>query len=112
MMRALLALAAGPLALALAAAPAAAEHRDGGRQFGFVASPSGFSGDLRGGDRRGTRASDTIFVYDRGYQGDSAWRPESFNDWWHERPNRSYPAWVQRNQNCQRTWWQGEELRC
>ena len=62
--------------------------------------------------RRGSRGSDGIFILDREYQGDSAWRHDSFNDWWHERPQRSYPAWMSRNQNCERQWWSGTTLRC
>ena len=110
-MRALLFAAAVSLAaIALSPVPASAEDRP---RSGFVSAPSGFNGgDFGRGDRRRSRGTDTIVVYDRGYQGDSAWRAESFNDWWHERPNRSYPAWVLRNRDCQRTWWQGETLTC
>ena len=112
-MRALLAFSAISLAaLAIPAAPASAGDRDGPRSE-FVSGVSTFNGsDFGRRDRRRARGSDTLFVYDRGYQGDSAWRAESFNDWWHERPNRSYPAWVQRNRDCQRMWWQGETLTC
>ncbi|HET9352375.1 MAG TPA: hypothetical protein VFO32_00105 [Sphingomicrobium sp.] len=99
--------------LAAAALPAApAQAGDDGAGFGFVSGGSAFNGDSRRHDRRRLRGTDTVIVYDRGYQGDTAWRAESFNDWWHERPNRSYPAWVQRNRDCQRPWWQGETLTC
>jgi hypothetical protein len=56
--------------------------------------------------------SDTVLVYDRDWQGDSAWRPDSFNDWWHERPDRSMPRWMANNQSCQRLWWSGGGWRC
>ena len=49
---------------------------------------------------------------DRDWQGDSAQRHDSFNDWWHERPWRAYPAWVRNNQRCERLWWSGGGWRC
>ena len=67
-------------------------------------------GDRR--DRRRDRRSDALVYIDREYQGDSAWRSEGFNDWWHERPNRSFPRWVQNNQDCERVWWSGGGWRC
>ena len=111
-MRALLMLvAATAAALAVPVSPAAAADRNAR----FSAIPSTSAGGVIGGgfrnDRR-IRGTDTIMVYDREYQGDTAWRPESFNDWWHERPERSYPAWMRRNQDCQRSWWDGAVLRC
>ena len=63
------------------------------------------------GDRR-RRDGDSIFIYDRDYQGDTAWRAQSYNDWWHERPDRSYPRWMANNQDCQRLWWSGGGWRC
>jgi hypothetical protein len=112
-MRGLFVFAAVALAAtAIPAAPAVAEGSDSG--FTGIVAGSGNSGFGNGfrHDRRRLRGTDTILVYDREYQGDTAWRPESFNDWWHERPNRSYPAWVLRNQDCQRKWWDGAVLRC
>ena len=41
-----------------------------------------------------------------------SWEPESFNDWWHERPWRAYPRWLQNNSNCDRLWWGGGVWRC
>jgi hypothetical protein len=64
-------------------------------------------------DRRRHRDNDElIFLGDREYQGDTAWRHNSFNDWWHERPHRSFPRWVQNNENCERQWWSGGVWRC
>lgn len=52
------------------------------------------------------------YIYDdREWQGDTAWRPTSYNDWWHESP-RSFPRWMQNNQNCERMWWSGGGWRC
>ena len=112
-MRALLAITAAMLAAAtIAAPPAAAEDAD----QAFTGIPpasvrSDFSDGFRN-DRRRLRGTDTILVYDREYQGDTAWKSDSFNDWWHDRRDRSYPAWLQRNQDCQRMWWDGSVLRC
>ncbi len=41
-----------------------------------------------------------------------SWAPDSYNDWWHDRPDRAYPAWMRRNQDCQRQWFSGDILRC
>ena len=37
---------------------------------------------------------------------------DSFNGWWHDRPDRAYPAWMRNNQNCARQWYAGSTLRC
>ena len=108
----LLAAAASLAAIALPAAPAQAAEGSG-NSFNFGPGES-FESDFtkRDGDRRRHRRSDVVYFDDREYQGDSAWRSDGFNDWWHERPNRSYPAWVQRNLNCERMWWSGGNWRC
>jgi len=110
-MRALLALVA--LATAALTAPAAAidrNHRISVASSG-VQVHNGF-GDHRGGFRRHGSVGDSVVIYDRDYQGDSAWRSDSFNDWWHDNPNRAYPHWMLGNQNCERQWYQGDVLRC
>ena len=121
-MRALLTLAAATLAAtALLAAPAQAKDDGHGDGFQFSFRPDTSlspAPDFRFGrrdgdrDRRRHRGFDSVVYIDREYQGDSAWRSDSFNDWWHERPNRAYPAWVQRNHDCQRQWIQGNVLTC
>jgi hypothetical protein len=66
-----------------------------------------------GHHRRRHRGGDVIFfIYDREWQGDTAWRADSYNDWWHERPWRSYPRWVSSNANCERVWQGGGVWRC
>jgi len=117
--------AAAILAAIAVPAPAAAQ-----RGSGFTSGPavqgsgpvrnhrdSDFSRDDRGGDfrrddRHRDRGGGEVFFPYREYQGDSLWRADSFNDWWHERPNRSYPAWMARNQNCDRQYWSGGSWRC
>lgn len=79
-----------------------------------------FGGDRDGRSRHGDRRRHSRhgfgegFAYfgDREYQGDIAWRATSYNDWWHERPWRSYPRWVQSNENCERQWQGGGVWRC
>ena len=89
-------------------------HRGGPGHFGR-------DGDFRTGrddrrdrhDRRRNRGFDGgVLLYDRDWQGDSAWRANSYNDWWHERPHRSFPRWVRNNQGCERQWWSGAGWRC
>jgi hypothetical protein len=41
-----------------------------------------------------------------------AFKSDGFNGWWHDRPDRAYPAWMRNNQNCQRQWYAGNTLRC
>ena len=99
--------------------PAAAQSAPG-MQFS-ARSGSGHHGggfDRRDGrrhDRRRDRGhGDDVVYYDgyREYQGDTAWKSDSFNDWWHDRPDRAYPRWVTANQNCERKWFAGDTLRC
>lgn len=112
-----LAAAAAPLAaLLLPAAPAGALDPPF-PAWGSGASVSvhvgghhpGFGHHRRG---RGFGAGGAIIVEDRDYRGDTAWRHDSFNDWWHERPLRNRPAWVVTNHGCARQYWMGGEWRC
>ena len=130
----LLGLAAPIAAIAIPAAPAAAfdpaapqftsaasvtVHRGGPSRSGAE-----FRGDWRDGDRdrrdrrrdrrdrRDDRDFDGVLFLDREWQGDSAWRANSYNDWWHERPHRSYPRWVRSNSDCERMWQGGGVWRC
>jgi hypothetical protein len=41
-----------------------------------------------------------------------SWESDSYNDWWHDRPDRAYPAWMRRNQDCSRPWYSGDTLTC
>jgi hypothetical protein len=43
-----------------------------------------------------------------------SWDSDSYNDWWHDRPDRAYPRWVQRNEGCDegRLWQGGGVWRC
>ena len=114
----LLGLAVPLAAIALPAAPAAALD-PAGSAFTSASSVTvhrGGPGHVRGDGRRDRRrhggSDGGVFIYDRDWQGDTAWRANSYNDWWHERPHRSYPRWVQNNENCEREWQGGGVWRC
>ena len=108
----LLAAAAGLFAVAQPDAPVSAQSTasHGGGSSIDSGFPDWHEGDRR--DRRRHRGAETVFVYDRDWQGNSAWRANSFNDWWHERPHRSFPRWMSANQDCQRVWQSGGAWRC
>jgi hypothetical protein len=89
---------------------------------GFASSP-GFRGDLcresrRDGDRRRGRGicrSDIVMDWYGGewaLYNNRSWSPDSYNDWWHDRPDRAYPAWMRHNEGCARQWYAGDTLRC
>ena len=68
------------------------------------------------GDRRRGR---NVVLYngfgyspDWGYYNNRSFAPDSFNDWWHDRPDRSMPRWVGQNGNCERQYWSGGGWRC
>ncbi len=106
--------------LAVPAAPALAQRSDGlSRADSHVRSGEvrvhRGDGDWRR-DRRVRRdrrdgADDVYFGY-REYQGDTLWRSGGFNDWWHDRPDRSFPRWVATNQDCERQYYTGNGWRC
>ena len=114
-------LLASAACLVATAAPAQAQFASG-RPIPFVSPPQsqfgvsihrGFPGDR---DRR--RRGDTVVV--GGYGWSEGWAlynnrsfaPDSYNDWWHDSPDRSFPRWMQDNGKCQRVWWSGGGWRC
>jgi hypothetical protein len=52
--------------------------------------------------------------YEGDYDGNRQFDEHKWNDWWHDRPDRSFPRWVQTNQNCapERMWWSGSGWHC
>ena len=94
----------------------------------FVAVPGGFVRDFkrhdgrrhRDGDRRRRHRDfdDGVFVGGWAYGPDlvnnRSWEADSFNGWWHDRPDRAYPRWVRSNRDCapERMWWGGGVWRC
>jgi hypothetical protein len=122
-------------ALALSAAPAPAQQVSG---MGF---PSARSPGFRGvppfrhdfdrcwvGDRRDMRRDgrrDGRFDCDGFAYADGEWAlynnrvfdPDSYNDWWNDRPDRAFPRWVQEQHargTCDpdRMWWSGSGWHC
>ena len=60
---------------------------------------------------------DTYVDGDWAMANNRSWESDSFNDWWHDRPDRAYPRWVQeqqRSDTCDesRMWWSGSGWRC
>lgn len=107
----------------------------------FVSSPStgprlfgdrhGFTRDFacgvrhrrdHGGDgdrRRRHRGVDCVVFagpgYTQDFDGNRSFDPDRWNDWWHERPWRAYPRWVQeKRETCdpERMWWSGGGWHC
>jgi hypothetical protein len=71
-------------------------------------------GDGRGRGRRGSCVSNGTWI-DAGewaLYNNRSWESDSYNDWWHDQPWRSYPRWVSKNEDCQRQWWSGGGWRC
>jgi hypothetical protein len=73
----------------------------------------------RRSDHRRGRRSDTVVIGDLGYYGgewalynNRSFESDSYNDWWHDRPDRAYPRWMSNNQDCQRQYWTGNGWRC
>ena len=69
--------------------------------------------------RRGGRRNNNVVVGDLGYYGgewalynNRSFESDSYNDWWHDRPDRAYPRWMSNNQDCQRQYWTGSGWRC
>jgi hypothetical protein len=126
MKRTLLAAATALAALAVYAAPAGAA--DGGflaRTGPLVGVPegNGVHGGMRGcfghrdcrNFRNGQAQSEVISDWYGGewaLYNNRSWDSDSYNDWWHDRPDRAYPAWLRHNRDCQRMWFAGDTLRC
>ena len=63
-------------------------------------------------DRDDDFADGGWWYYPQDFDGNRSFDPDKFNDWWHERTSRSYPRWVQNNQNCERQYYTGAGWRC
>jgi len=66
--------------------------------------------------RRHDRRGDDFFGGWGYYDSDlnRSWASDSYNDWWHDRPDRAFPRWVQHNDGCDegRVWQGGGVWRC
>ena len=90
-----------------------------GRRFGnnIACDSRGRRDHDRDRHRRGGGSACTIFADNWGYYDpdfNSAWDSDSYNDWWHDRPDRAFPRWVQHNEACapDRMWWSGSGWHC
>jgi hypothetical protein len=72
--------------------------------------------DRRGRRNRGSSGCGTVVMDWYGGEwalyNNRSWEPDSYNDWWHDRPDRAYPRWMSRNQDCARRWYSGDVLTC
>ena len=111
-MKMLLATAAALVAAAIGAGPAAAEGRSShgvrihsGGDFDRVRS-----GDFDRRDRRRHRGDSDVILSHWGGEwalyNNRSFESDSYNDWWHDRPDRSYPRWLS-NGGSDRIWWSG-----
>jgi hypothetical protein len=113
-------LLAAAASLVAIAAPAGAQvggaHSSPIARSGPVAASPAFRGcSGRRHHRRGGCDSGLILdVYggDWAYANNRSFDSDSYNDWWHDRPDRAFPRWMQNNQNCDRLWWSGGGWRC
>lgn len=105
------------MVIAVPLAPAQAIDRSGMRSGGSAQLNRGHHDGGRHDGRRDHRRNrdGDVFISDWGYDdwdGGRAWESNSYNDWWHDRPDRAFPRWVQNNQNCERIWSSGAGWRC
>lgn len=117
-MRNLLLAAAALLAVgAVAPTSAEAQRRHSSGFSGGTSAVDDIRFDRRDRDRRDRRrdrdrdADGDIFIGEWPQQGDTLWRSQGFNDWWHDNPSRAFPRWVQTG-TCDRMWWSGGGWRC
>lgn len=126
--RVLLAAAASFAALAVPAAPAGAQQADAAfahsRPPHFVPTPP--VSEINGCDsarhgHHGMRGDSGCEGFGWAYAdgewalyNNRSWDSDSYNDWWHDRPDRAFPRWVRHNQNCtpDRMWWSGSGWHC
>ena len=117
----------GKMLLGLAAVAAWGLAASASADPGFVpqgplqgaAPPSGFSGGgghHGGGHHGGGGGGLGIWVNggDWARYNNQSFASDSFNGWWHDRPDRAYPAWMRNNQNMPncRVYWAGGGWRC
>jgi hypothetical protein len=88
------------------------------RDFACLERESRRDGRRHDGRRHRRSADCAIFAGPWAYYGDfdanRSFDADRWNDWWHERPWRSYPRWVQHKESCEpeRMWWSGRGWHC
>ena len=129
----LLTAAAIVTALAVSAAPAPAQQFAGTRGLTgrppsrVIVNPSPGQFACRDGDFRRMRRDGRFncsfgdsFAYADGewaLYNNRAFEPDSYNDWWNDRPDRAFPRWVREQRargTCDpdRMWWSGAGWHC
>jgi hypothetical protein len=104
--------AAGVTIHSLGSQGSARWHGRGGRFANSAACNSGRGRSDQRGYSRCADYAETWGYYDP--QINRSWDSDSFNDWWHDRPDRAFPRWVQHNEGCEpdRMWWSGNGWHC
>lgn len=108
--------------MAAATLPVSAASAQSFAADGFSGRVTSFNRDFGRGHRDGNhrprdrRGDVVVGTWVEGGQwahyNNRTFEPDSFNDWWHDRPDRAYPRWMSNNQNCERMWWSGSGWRC
>ena len=111
-------LASGAIFAAPASAESPASHGVRIHSGTDFAGPRGRFGDFDRGDRRdrrGHRGDTDVILNSWGGEwalyNNRSFESDSYNDWWHDRPDRAYPRWVSKG-GCDRLWWGGGGWRC
>lgn len=116
----LLLASAACLCVAALPSPASAQQGSFGVQVHSGSGGGPFAGASRHRDGDHRRRGDTVVLGGYGpsyspywgYTNNRSFAPDSFNDWWHDRPDRSLPRWVGQNANCERQYSTGAGWRC
>jgi hypothetical protein len=95
------------------------DHHWRGHDRGFPDGVSGSSTGCNSRDRHGRDGFNCASYGDYwGYYNpdfNRSWDSDSYNDWWHDRPDRAFPRWVQQQkETCEpdRMWWSGSGWHC
>ena len=107
------------IAAGLATTPAAAGGSQvigGGDRDLVIVGGNGFGFGGNDQDRRRRDGEIGIWVNSGEWAkyNNRTFESDSFNGWWHDRPDRAYPAWMRSNQNMPncRLYWAGGGWRC
>ena len=77
---------------------------------------SGFGNGIRRGRSSSSGGGSSGGVWVNGgewaHYNNQAFAANSYNDWWHEQPSHSQPAWVRNNQDCAKPYFMGNVLTC
>jgi hypothetical protein len=76
---------------------------------------SGFGfggGGHRGSSSGGTSGGVWVNGGEWAHYNNQTFNSNSYNDWWHEQPSHSQPAWIRNNSDCAKPYFQGNVLTC